>query len=67
MIAVGEEAGQLDDMLNHIATIEDNQVNRAVDNLGKAMEPLIMVSLGLMIGGLVLAMYLPVFQMGTAV
>ena len=67
MIAVGEEAGELDDMLNHIASIEDNQVNRAVDNLGKAMEPLIMVSLGLMIGGLVLAMYLPVFQMGTAV
>jgi type IV pilus assembly protein PilC len=54
-------------MLRHIADIEDAQVNRAVESLSKAMEPLLMVMLGLIIGALVLAMYLPIFQMGAAV
>lgn len=67
MIAVGEEAGRVDAMLRHIADIEDAQVNRAVESLSKAMEPLLMVMLGLIIGALVLAMYLPIFQMGAAV
>ena len=67
MIAVGEEAGRVDAMLRHIADIEDAQVNRAIESLSKAMEPLLMVMLGLIIGALVLAMYLPIFQMGAAV
>jgi type IV pilus assembly protein PilC len=67
MIAVGEEAGRVDAMLRHIADIEDAQVNRAVESLSKAMEPLLMVMLGLIIGALMLAMYLPIFQMGAAV
>ncbi|MDR9432349.1 MAG: type II secretion system F family protein [Spiribacter sp.] len=67
MVAVGEETGRLTGMLNRIAVMEESRVEESIAGLGSAMEPFIMVGLGLMIGGLVLAMYLPVFQLGAAV
>lgn len=67
MVAVGEEAGALDDMLAKSATYYEEQVDNAVDNLTSLMEPLIMSVLGILIGGLVIAMYLPIFQLGSVV
>lgn len=64
MIAVGEETGALGDMLERVANTEEAAVEATVDSLGAMLEPLLMVFLGLVVGGLVLAMYLPVFQMG---
>lgn len=66
MIAVGEATGGLDEMLTKIADFYDEEVDTAVDNLTAAMEPMIMVVLGLGIGGLVIAMYLPIFSMTSA-
>jgi type IV pilus assembly protein PilC len=67
MIAIGEEAGSLDHMLDRIATFYEEDVDNAVDNLSSLLEPLIMVVLGVLVGGLVIAMYLPIFQMGNVV
>lgn len=64
MIAVGEETGALGEMLGRIAGTEEAAVEATVDSMGAMIEPLLMVFLGLVVGGLVLAMYLPVFQMG---
>jgi type IV pilus assembly protein PilC len=66
MISVGEATGGLDEMLNKIADFYDEEVDTAVENLTAAMEPLIMVVLGLGIGGLVISMYLPIFSMTSA-
>lgn len=66
MISVGEATGGLDEMLNKIADFYDEEVDGAVEGLTAAMEPLIMVVLGLGIGGLVIAMYLPIFTMTSA-
>jgi type IV pilus assembly protein PilC len=66
MIAVGEATGGLDEMLNKIADFYDEEVDGAVEGLTAAMEPLIMVVLGLGIGGMVIAMYLPIFSMTSA-
>ncbi len=66
MIAVGEATGGLDDMLNKIADFYDEEVDGAVEGLTAAMEPLIMMVLGVGIGGLVIAMYLPIFTMTSA-
>lgn len=66
MISVGEATGGLDEMLNKIADFYDEEVDTAVENLTAAMEPLIMVVLGLGIGGLVISMYLPIFTMTSA-
>ncbi|EJL6269448.1 type II secretion system F family protein [Vibrio cholerae] len=63
MVMIGEESGQLDDMLNKVATIYEFEVNNTVDNLGKILEPLIIVFLGTVVGGLVVAMYLPIFNL----
>ncbi|ENM5906195.1 type II secretion system F family protein [Vibrio mimicus] len=63
MVMIGEESGQLDDMLNKIATIYEFEVDNTVDNLGKILEPLIIVFLGTVVGGLVVAMYLPIFNL----
>jgi type IV pilus assembly protein PilC len=67
MINVGEAVGALDIMLEKIATFYDQEVDQAVENLTSMIEPFMMVFLGGMIGGLVVAMYLPIFQMGNVV
>lgn len=67
MVAIGEESGALDAMLDKVATHFENEVDTAVDGLTSMMEPLIMAILGVLVGGLVVAMYLPIFQMGAVV
>jgi len=67
MVAIGEEAGSLDAMLAKVADFYEEEVDNAVDNLSSLMEPMIMSFLGIVIGGLVIAMYLPIFQMGSAI
>ncbi len=67
MVAIGEESGALDAMLDKVATHFENEVDNAVDGLTSMMEPLIMAILGILVGGLVVAMYLPIFQMGSVV
>jgi type IV pilus assembly protein PilC len=67
MVAIGEESGALDDMLNKVADFYEEQVDNAVDAMSSLMEPLIMVVLGTLVGGLVVAMYLPIFKMGAAI
>ncbi|NWB20580.1 MULTISPECIES: type II secretion system F family protein [unclassified Pseudomonas] len=66
MTAIGEESGTLDNMLEKVACHYEADVDNLVDNLTSLMEPLIMVVLGGIVGALVLAMYLPIFQLGTA-
>lgn len=67
MVAIGEEAGSLDSMLGKIADFYEAEVDDAVDALSSLMEPMIMVVLGTLIGGMVVAMYLPIFKMGMVV
>lgn len=67
MVGIGEEAGSLEEMLEKSATYYENEVDNAVDGLTSLMEPLIMAFLGVVIGGLVIAMYLPIFQMGDVI
>ena len=67
MTAIGEEAGSLDEMLDKTAGYYEEEVDNAVDNLTTLMEPLIMSVLGVLVGGLIIAMYLPIFQLGTVV
>jgi len=67
MIAVGEQSGSIDTMLNKIADFYDDEVDDAVGNLTAMMEPLLMLFLGTTVGGLVIAMYLPIFQLAGAV
>lgn len=67
MTAIGEESGALDAMLEKVAVYYEDEVDNAVDGLTSMMEPLIMSVLGVLIGGLIIAMYLPIFQMGQVV
>ncbi|MBX9409579.1 type II secretion system F family protein [Pseudomonas baetica] len=67
MTAIGEESGALDDMLAKVAGFYEDEVDNMVDNLTSLMEPFIMVVLGVIVGGLVVAMYLPIFQLGSAI
>lgn len=67
MIAIGEEAGSLDMMLDKVASYYEEEVDNAVDNLSTLIEPMIMAILGVLVGGLVIAMYLPIFQLGNVV
>ena len=67
MTAIGEESGALDSMLSKVADFYEGEVDDAVDALASLMEPIIMVVLGTLIGGLVIAMYLPIFKMGSVV
>ena len=67
MTAIGEESGALDSMLGKVADFFEAEVDDAVDALASLMEPVIMVVLGTIIGGLVIAMYLPIFKMGSVV
>jgi type IV pilus assembly protein PilC len=67
MTAIGEEAGSMDSMLAKVADFYEEEVDNAVDGLSSLLEPIIMAILGVLIGGLVIAMYMPIFQMGKAV
>jgi type IV pilus assembly protein PilC len=67
MVAIGEESGAVDDMLSKVANVYEQQVDDAVDSLTALLEPLIMAVLGVVIGGLVIAMYLPIFEIGNVI
>jgi len=67
MIAVGEESGSLDEMSSKVADFYEEDVDNAVDNMSSLLEPLIMSILGVLVGGLVVAMYLPIFKMGAVI
>jgi type IV pilus assembly protein PilC len=67
MAAIGEESGSLDAMLDKVASYYEEEVDNAVDNLTTLMEPMIMAVLGVLVGGLIIAMYLPIFQLGNVV
>ena len=67
MVAIGEESGALDSMLGKVADFYEEEVDEAVSALSSLMEPMIMVILGVLIGGLVVAMYLPIFKLGAVV
>ena len=67
MVAIGEESGALDEMLGKVADWYEQQVDDAVEALTSLLEPIIMAVLGVIIGGLVIAMYLPIFKMGQAI
>ncbi len=67
MIAVGETTGALDPMLQKIADFYEDEVDNAVANLTALMEPMVILFLGVVIGGLVISMYLPIFQLGSVI
>ncbi|MDH0688939.1 type II secretion system F family protein [Stutzerimonas stutzeri] len=67
MTAIGEESGALDEMLGKVATFYEDEVDNMVDGLTSLMEPMIMAVLGVLVGGLIIAMYLPIFQLGSVV
>jgi type IV pilus assembly protein PilC len=67
MAAIGEESGALDTMLTKVADFYEEEVDNQVDSLSSLLEPLIMVVLGGLVGGLVVAMYLPIFKLGSVV
>ena len=67
MVAIGEESGELDTMLGKVADFYESEVDDAVDGLSSLLEPIIMAVLGVLIGGLVIAMYLPIFKMAATV
>lgn len=67
MIAVGEESGSLDQMASKVAEFYELEVDAAVDSMSSLLEPLIMAILGVLVGGLVIAMYLPIFKLGAVV
>lgn len=67
MVAVGEESGSLDEMCAKVADFYERDVDDAVDNLSSLLEPMIMAILGVLVGGLVIAMYLPIFKLGAVV
>ena len=67
MIAVGEESGSLDTMSGKVASFYEEDVDNAVDSMSSLLEPLIMAILGVLVGGLVIAMYLPIFKLGAVV
>lgn len=67
MVAIGEESGSLDSMLGKVADFYEQEVDDAVDGLSSLLEPLIMAVLGVLVGGLIIAMYLPIFKLGSVV
>ena len=67
MVSIGEESGQLDSMLGKVADFYEQEVDDAVAALSSLLEPIIMVFLGVVIGGLVVAMYMPIFKLGAVV
>ena len=67
MVAIGEESGSLDSMCAKVAEFYEEEVDNMVDNLSSLMEPMIMAVLGILVGGLVVGMYLPIFKLGSVV
>ncbi|MGH8499737.1 MAG: type II secretion system F family protein, partial [Methylococcales bacterium] len=67
MVAIGEESGFMDSMLEKVADFFEEEVDNAVDNMSSLLEPMIMAVLGIVVGGLVVAMYLPIFKLGSVV
>ena len=67
MTRIGEESGRVEEMLGKVADYYEEQVDNLVDTLSKQIEPLIMAVLGVLVGGLVIAMYLPIFKLGSVV
>lgn len=67
MVAIGEESGALDDMCSKVAEFYEDEVDNMVDTLSSLLEPLIMSVLGVLVGGLIVAMYLPIFKMGAVI
>jgi type IV pilus assembly protein PilC len=67
MVAIGEESGSLDAMLSKVADFYEQEVDDAVDGLSSLLEPIIMAVLGVLVGGLIVAMYLPIFKMGSVI
>ena len=67
MTGIGEESGSLDDMLGEVADHYETSVDNTVDSLISLMEPLIMSILGVLVGGLMIAIYLPIFMLGSAI
>ncbi len=67
MVAIGEESGSIDAMLDKVADFYEEEVDNLVDNLSSLMEPIIMSVLGILVGGLIVAMYLPIFKLGAAI
>ena len=67
MVAIGEESGSLDEMLGKVADFYEEEVDNLVDGLSSLLEPMIMAILGVMVGGLVIAMYLPIFKLGSVI
>ena len=67
MAGIGEESGNLDGMLEKVADYYEAEVDNKVDNLTTLLEPMIMCVLGVLVGGLIIAMYLPIFQLGNVV
>ena len=67
MIAIGEESGTLEKMLSKVADFYEECVDNSVDALSSLLEPIIMTVLGVLVGGLVIAMYLPIFKLGSVV
>jgi type IV pilus assembly protein PilC len=67
MTAIGEEAGALDTMLFKVADFYEQEVNNAVDALASLLEPFIMVIIGVLVGGMVIAMYLPIFKLAATI
>ncbi len=67
MTSIGEQSGALDEMLGKVADQYETLVDDAVDNLSSLMEPLVMSILGVLIGGLMIAMYLPIFMLGSVI
>jgi type IV pilus assembly protein PilC len=63
MVSIGEESGALDKMLFKVAEFYEEEVSNAVDTLSTLLEPLIMVVIGTLVGGMVIALYLPIFKM----
>ncbi len=67
MVSIGEESGALDAMLFKIAEFYEQEVNNAVDALASLLEPFIMIIIGVIVGGIVVGMYLPIFKLGAVV
>jgi type IV pilus assembly protein PilC len=67
MMSIGEESGSLDEMLDKVANHYEDAVDNAVDSLSSLMEPMIMAILGVLVGGLMIAMYLPIFMLGSVI
>ena len=67
MVSIGEESGALDDMLDKVANHYEAEVDNAVDSLTSLLEPMIMAVLGVLVGGLMVAMYLPIFTLGNVI